>query len=77
MTDNEMSDLAIEIVTDEPTDEQVELARQLINHCRTSTLALRALQSAIRDDVGDEQGALLISMSGLLHKMAVHEAENI
>lgn len=75
MTNAELSNLAIEILADEPAEHQNDLAGSLLNNCRTTTQALKALQNALRDQVGDEAGALLLA--GIISAMAVHEAETI
>ena len=77
MTTQELHTLTEQVRTAEPTEDQIQMAAQLLNNCMTITLALRALQAAIRETVKDEEGALLMSRSGLFTTMASHEAETM
>lgn len=75
MNAQQTADLAIEILNDKPEQHLVQMAIQLVNRCRTTTLALKALQQAIRETCDDDEGAALLEAA--ISAMAVHDAETM
>lgn len=74
-TAKETADLALEIMKDQPEQHLVQEAIQLVNRCRTTTLALKAIQQAIRETCDDVAGAALLE--AIISAMAVHDAETM